>query len=218
MVLVRLAYVADQPSPEELVAKLKDAPTSGAPGTPSGARAGGAPSGGPTASMRVAQAAGGGGVQAISSADVAPQETQQVSSAPVFHSYQDVIAHAKSVRDIRLAHTLESGLRLVHFEKGRIEVNVVDGDNAVAATLAERLKQWTGERWLVSISKAEGAPTLRQQQKSRRDELREEMAQDPLVKATLEAFPGSVIKNIVEPELLGPSPAEGESTRDEDNL
>ncbi|PCJ70425.1 MAG: DNA polymerase III subunit gamma/tau [Rhodobiaceae bacterium] len=225
MVLVRLAYVADQPSPEELVAKLKDAPTSGTSGAPSGARGGGAPSGGsPTAGMRVAQTAGGGSVQAVSSADMAPQEIGApqeniaVQSAPVFHSYQDVIAHAKSVRDIRLAHTLESGLRLVHFEKGRIEVNVIDGDNAVAATLAERLKQWTGERWLVSISKAEGAPTVRQQQKSRRDELREEMAQDPLVKATLEAFPGSVIKNIVEPELLGPSPAEGESTQDEDSL
>jgi len=111
---------------------------------------------------------------------------------------------------------MESGLRLVHFEKGRIEVNVVHGDNSVAGQLAEKLRQWTGERWLVSISKAEGAPTLRQQKETRRDELHLEVQEDPLVKAVLEAFPGAKIRNVVEPELLGPAPAEGESTKDED--
>ena len=43
-----------------------------------------------------------------------------------------------------------------------------------------------------------------------------EVQDDPLVKAALDAFPGARIKNVVEPELLGPSPAEGESTKDED--
>ena len=210
MILVRLAYVADQPSPEDLVAKLKSQPASA--GMDAGGNAtnmGGAPNGGARASM-----SGGGGAQAIGQSQT-QSETQPVR-APEFRAYADVIAYAQSQRDIRLAHLMESGLRLVHFEKGRIEVNVVHGDNSVAATLSERLRQWTGERWLVSISKAEGAPTLRQQKQTRRDEFHLGVQDDPLVKATLEAFPGAIIKNVVEPELLGPAPAEGESTIDED--
>ncbi len=223
MVLVRLAYVADQPSPEELLAKLKDAPVSTSQAPRSGTATGGTSAGGaPTAGAKIVQTAGGGSVQALSAPHMAPRETPQevveARAAPVFHSYADVIDYAKSIRDIRLAHMMEAGLRLVHFEKGRIEVNIVDGNNSLAALLAERLKQWTGERWLVSISAAQGAPTVHQQKKSRQDELREEMARDPLVKAALETFPGAEIKNIAEPELLGPSPAEGESTRDEESL
>jgi len=210
MILVRLAYVADQPSPEELVAKLKDQPASAGGNAPN--MGGSAPTGGARASM------GGGGAQAVGQQQTQAQNQSetQPARAPEFRAYADVIAYAQSQRDIRLAHLMESGLRLVHFEKGRIEVNVVHGDNSVAATLAERLRQWTGERWLVSISKTEGAPTLRQQQETRRDELHLEVQDDPLVKATLEAFPGARIKKVVEPELLGPAPAEGESTIDED--
>jgi DNA polymerase III subunit gamma/tau len=215
MILVRLAYVADQPSPEDLVAKLKDQPVSagnGAGGTAPN-MGGSPPSGGARASM-----SGGGAAQAVgqSQGQTEAQSETQPARAPEFRTYADVIAYAQAQRDIRLAHMMESGLRLVHFEKGRIEVNVVHGDNSVAATLAERLRQWTGERWLVSISKAEGAPTLRQQKETRRDELHLEVQDDPLVKATLDAFPGARIKNVVEPELLGPAPAEGESTKDED--
>lgn len=208
MILVRLAYVADQPSPEDLVAKLKDQPASAGSGAPTMS---GTPNGGARASV-----SGGGTAQAIGQPQATPQGQPEPARTPEFRSYADVIAYAQSQRDIRLAHLMESGLRLVHFEKGRIEVNIVHGDNSVAATLAERLRQWTGERWLVSISKAEGAPTLRQQKETRRDELHQEVQDDPLVKATLEAFPGARIKNVVEPELLGPAPAEGESTIDED--
>ncbi len=212
MILVRLAYVADQPSPEELVAKLKDQPAGSGAGAPAmgGGPNGGAPSGQARASMN------GGAAQAVGQSQPAPQGQTEAARAPEFRSYADVIAYAQSQRDIKLAHLLESGLRLVHFEKGRIEVNVVHGDNSVAGQLAEKLRQWTGERWLVSISQAEGAPTLRQQKETRRDELHMEVQDDPLVKAALDAFPGAKIKNVVEPELLGPSPAEGESTKDED--
>jgi len=218
MILVRLAYVADQPSPEELVAKLKDQPPGAGAGGSAPNMGGAAPSGGAPSGLSKASMSGGGAAQAIgqSQAEVQNQAEMQPARAPEFRTYADVIAYAQSQRDIRLAHLMESGLRLVHFEKGRIEVNIVHGDNSVAATLAERLRQWTGERWLVSISKAEGAPTLRQQKETRRDELHLEVQDDPLVKAALEAFPGARIKKVVEPELLGPAPAEGESTIDED--
>ena len=216
MVLVRLAYVADQPSPEELVAKLKDqpAPTAARSSVPSA----GVPSGSaPSSGARASRVAGGGSTVAVGSIDASPSDATAPQSTPVFRAYQDIITYAKAQRDIRLAHMLESGLRLVHFEKGRIEVNVVNGDNSVAAVLAERLKQWTGDRWLVSISKAEGAPTLRDQKQTRQDELRAEVSKDPLVKAALETFPGATIKNIIEPELLGVGIAEGEIVEDEDS-
>lgn len=209
MVLVRLAYVADQPSPEELVAKLKDAPVGSPAQGGQGGSAPGGPSGGGARAMSGAM--GNGGAHAVGSEQMAPI----IAEGPRLNSYEDVISYAKSKRDIRLAHLMESGLRLVHFEKGRIEVNVVDGDNSVAGVLAERLRQWTGERWLVSISKAEGAPTVREQTISRRDKLMDEVAQDPLVKAALETFPGATIRNVREPFAGLEGAAEGEDVSDE---
>ncbi|MBO6544304.1 MAG: DNA polymerase III subunit gamma/tau [Alphaproteobacteria bacterium] len=208
MVLVRLAYVSDQPSPEELVARLKDHPVGGAASPASG----GGASGGGAGGTRMSRVAGGG----VEMSSAASQPVATARATPEFRTFQDVIAHAKAERDIRLVHTMETGLRLVHFEKGRIEINVVHGDNSVAGQLAERLKTWTGERWLVSISKAEGAPTVHDQKQTRHKELRSEIVSDPLVKAVLEMFPGATIKNIVEPELLGPAPTDGMSTEDED--
>jgi DNA polymerase-3 subunit gamma/tau len=68
-----------------------------------------------------------------------------------------------------------------------------------------RLQEWTGERWLVAISSAQGAPTLREQQ-DERDRVRATgVRADPLVRSVLERFPGA---EIVAVRSLGPESAE----------
>ncbi|HEY1383418.1 MAG TPA: DNA polymerase III subunit gamma/tau, partial [Dongiaceae bacterium] len=72
--------------------------------------------------------------------------------------------------------------------------------NRVAACLAE----WTGKRWLVSVSAHTGEPTLKEQAAAMAQAQREEAARHPLIQAVLSAFPGATIDEVRD---LAPEPA-----------
>ena len=85
-------------------------------------------------------------------------------------------------------------MHLVSFEAGRIELRPTQKappnlPNRIAACLNE----WTGSRWLVSVSGDLGAPTLKEQAQAADAALRRRAAEHPLVKAVLDAFPGATI-------------------------
>jgi DNA polymerase III subunit gamma/tau len=90
-------------------------------------------------------------------------------------------------------------LHLVHFEPGRIEFRPAQGaPRDLANRLGQLLGEWTGTRWLIAISEAEGEPTLRQRQEQREAELRNGVAAHPLVQAVLQTFPGATIAAVRE--------------------
>lgn len=190
MVLIRLAYAADLPSPDELIEKLTSQGNDTPPPSPSGP--------GPS---------NGGGYQAYASApamnrqvDVAPMASQQpqATAQPMPRSYEELVALAGEKRDIMLKHALEADMKPVHFELGRIEVAMVPGaNNAIVPVLSARLKEWTGRPWLVTISTREiEGPTIREARKAEEEDARSEALQDPLVKAVMETFPGARLVDI----------------------
>src|SRR5690606_28759974 len=151
MVLIRLAYAADLPSPDELIEKLNALP----------------PDPGPAPS---APTPGGGGYQARAAAPLARpapalQSAPEASARPMPQSYAAIVALAGEKRDIAIKHALESDLKPVSFEVGRIEVALTPTANpAVVSALSARLKDWTGRPWLVTISTRESsAPTLHEE-------------------------------------------------------
>jgi len=89
---------------------------------------------------------------------------------------------------------LLNNVHLVHYEPGRLEFRP---DRHAPANLAGRLQKllsdWTGKRWVVSVSNDEGAPTLNQQQRTSADRLRVDSETHPLVKAVQEVFPQASI-------------------------
>ena len=57
-------------------------------------------------------------------------------------------------RDARLKVHLEEHVRLVRFEPGRLEINLVEGSPpGLANEIAEKLREWTGRRWVVVLSR-----------------------------------------------------------------
>ncbi len=191
MVLIRLAYAADLPSPDDVIAKLSNQPAPAlpqmAPLPPRG------PSGGSSAmrleAPQIQQA------PAIS----APQPQPAAPSALArIESYAELIALAGAKRDIVLKIALESTMRPVSFSQGSIEVALTDGtDPGIIATLSARLQAWTGERWLVNVSnKAPEGKTVREERVAREQAARDEAHEDPLVKAILETFPGAKVVNV----------------------
>jgi DNA polymerase-3 subunit gamma/tau len=117
--------------------------------------------------------------------------------------FEDLVAMAQAKRDIQLKVALESDVRLVRFEQGSIEFSLVPGASPqLAQTLMRRLQEWTGTRWMVAISRAEGAPTLKERTAAREREQMSGIAADPLVCRVLERFPGAEIVAVRRPEPL----------------
>ncbi|MFN3890110.1 MAG: DNA polymerase III subunit gamma/tau [Beijerinckiaceae bacterium] len=203
MVLVRIAYAADLPSPDDVIRRLTngggDAPVVPAPQSQ--------PGGGASASAQR--------VQPMASAQpraAAPQARTVVSEAPRVRlaRFEDLVALAQTNRDIQLKLALERDVRLVRFERGTVEFALAPGGSPqVAAHLMRRLQEWTGERWMVAISSSEGAPTLREQTDARNRERATGVRADPLVQSVLEHFPGAEIVAVRSLAPDAPEPVAG---------
>jgi len=207
MVLVRLAYATELPTPDELIARLADQP---------------APQGISTASV-VRNSNNGGGGQAMRQAlpqeaprsfspAPAPEGAPQALAGP--RTYLELIALAAERRDLLLKHALEASLRPIAFADGRIEVALSEGaDPAIIQTLSARLKAWTGRNWMVTVStRAPAGLTMREEQKQREAVATATAHEDPLVRAILETFPGAKVKPVrLRPELPPAPPPESDA-------
>lgn len=183
MVLIRLLYVSDQPSPGDVLKQLKDGSTvSAGGGIPAG---GGAPRG--TTLMR-----GGAAVQSVSQAP-AFQENAQVNT------FQEAVALFGARREALLQSALMADVHLIRFEQGHIELRLLDSaPRNLVGLVTQKLALWTGRPWVISLSRAEGQPTLRQVEKGAQQALMDEVRQSPVVSEILKHFPGTVISDIKE--------------------
>jgi DNA polymerase-3 subunit gamma/tau len=190
MVLIRLAYAADLPTPDELIAKLANQPVTAAPAAPPVAGRGG---GGPQALRQVLPEAA---AQHAAAPAPAPQAAPRALANP--QNYLELVALAAEKRDLLLKHALEASLHPISFGDGRLEVALVEGaDPAIVQTLSARLKAWTGRNWMVTVSRQPVAvPTLRQLAEERQRAQLNEAHEDPLVQAILETFPGARVANV----------------------
>jgi DNA polymerase-3 subunit gamma/tau len=196
MALIRLAYASDLPTPEETIRKLSQASEGPrqAPPLPSGG-------GGPRASMRLAATA----PAPVASAPPSPSP----AVVPRLARFDDVVALARSKRDIQLVQSLERDVRLARFEQGSIAFTLVDGaESGLAQTLSRRLQEWTGERWMVALVPGSTAATLRETAQAREAERTSNAASHPLVQKVLDRFKGARIVDVRRPDA--PSSAAGE--------
>jgi len=132
----------------------------------------------------------------------APQQAAQVFAAP--KSYLELVALAGEKRDVLLKTALETQMRPVAFREKSIEVALVEGaDPGLIQTLSRRLREWTGQTWGVSVSsRAPAGPTIRDMRQQHQAKANTEAADDPLVKAILDMFPGSSVKVTLREEQI----------------
>ena len=94
---------------------------------------------------------------------------------------------------------LYQAAHLVHFEPGRIELQLGAGTPAgLTGRIAAALGRWTGRPWLVSVGQngAAAAPSLAEQAAAAKRARIEALAHDPRVKPILESFPGARIVDV----------------------
>ncbi|HEY3695317.1 MAG TPA: DNA polymerase III subunit gamma/tau, partial [Phenylobacterium sp.] len=86
----------------------------------------------------------------------------------------------------------------------------------LAQRLVNRLKEWTGQPWLIAQGGG-GAESQWERQKREERQVRDEVAQDPFVRAVMAAFPGAEItsvRSLPQPEV--PAATDDDSEDDED--
>ena len=197
MAVIRMTHVADLPTPGDLVRKLQDMP---APQAGTGASAGAA------ASSSSTTPSGGGAAPSESStprgpvarsgaqAAVAIAPEQALAHYPTFES---VVALIEANRDIKLLVEVKTSLRLVSYSIGRIEFEPTERAPAdLAQRLGARLKDWTGQRWGISVASSGGAATLDEQENDARQKLEDEASSHPMMQAVISAFPNAKITEI----------------------
>ena len=194
MAIIRLTHVADLPSPEELVKKLKNSlpPPVLPSGVTSGVTAGivtnaqsntavtSAPRGGPTASLGSAQPV-----------------TETVSALAHYATFDAVVDLVRSQRDVKLLVEVESRIRLVSYQPGRIEFTPTsDAPSDLSQRLGDALQRWTGARWAIILSNTGTATTIAEDRTAAEDAIKAEAQQHPLMQAAMASFPNAKIIDI----------------------
>ena len=209
MVLIRLAHISDMPTPEELIKQYETASAGAAPSASPASQPGSGttpPGGGATAigaSQGVPQTPTGGVSMRGGPSGHIPQAAPVVqSTAPVLQNFQAVIDLVADHRDIGLKHALENGVHLVGFEAaageraGRIDIRLADGQDNIAQDLTRKLRDWTGQNWVISLSKEQGQETIGALKRTDAERREDEARADPFVKAALAAFPEAEIISV----------------------
>lgn len=232
MLIIRLAFAADLPTPETLL-KI----TSGGGGPPQagpGPRAAGGPpvaeagpriEAAPTPTVSpVAEATPPAGEPPV--AELQPRqeetpppqinghapkvETPAVPSQAPVNEVPVALAHFGDVVELFKLHNkpllygwLHGRARLVRFADGMIELE--KGDLMLSERrqeIAGLLKEWTGKPWQVVESDEQGEPCLTEQEALAKEQRLAELSDDPRVKPVLDIFPGA---QIIDVQPAGPA-------------
>jgi DNA polymerase-3 subunit gamma/tau len=193
MVLIRLAYTADLPPPDEIIKTL-------------GGDSVGVRTGKPAASPepRIAARtpvdvldADSGEESDFSDEDDVPQDYVP-AAFPIVRSFAEVVELASARREAKLKVHLEEHVSLVKFDPaGSIELHLLAGaPKELPNDLREKLNAWTGKRWMVALSKTPGEPAIGAVQRERAAAELRDVQRHPAVAAVLQQFPDAEITSV----------------------
>lgn len=196
MILIRLAYASDLPDPATLVKNLTEKEKSET-GNASKPTPSSAPPRARAPALSASSTTEASGRLATAPASKPEPAPRAEAAHPMPMSFLETVNLFRERREPILHAHLMNNVHLVHFEPGRIEFHpTAHAPTNLASRLSELLAEWTGERWILSVSNKTGEPTLREQEEAKQRQKREEAAQHPLVQAVQAAFPKATIEAI----------------------
>jgi DNA polymerase-3 subunit gamma/tau len=188
MVIVRIAYAADMPTPAEMLdagPALVQQPTH--PVQPQG---GGMPQGG-----------GGQGAAVYThhaprhSGNAQPAQAMEPETATLhLIDFEALVRLFEQQREPLLAARLKQDVRVVSFGQGKLEIQATpDLPLTFVRDIGTKLSDWTNRRWVVVLSNNSGGKTLREQELENQAQRRQEAELHPVVISIKSYFPGADI-------------------------
>ena len=116
-------------------------------------------------------------------------------------SFQDLIDQANKEKEIELKYDLERNVKLVSFNKGTIDISFNEKLNKnFIKNLTEKLLLWTGERWIISLSKNEDAKSMYEKNLEDKSNKVEEFKKSKIAQDIQKAFPDAKLIDLKEEE------------------
>ena len=198
MAVIRMCYISDLPTPDEIIKKFDDKDIS-------------------LAEKKTPKLESKPSVSMISSSSEKkePEETlvEEVATKKTPEDFNEIIQLARLHKDARLQYDLENNVSLVSFDTGKIEINILNGSESIASDLSKKLFEWTEKKWIVLLSSSQGKKTINQEREESDLMIRGNIEKHPIYIATLEEFKNTSIKSIEEVPKL--SIVENDNSKEE---
>jgi DNA polymerase-3 subunit gamma/tau len=190
MVLIRLAYASDLPLPSDLVKQLRDTGAVAVAGSPQSGRA--------AEQARPNKDSGGGGKTKLAlgggGSVIVASPVPQAEVLPEAMSFKEIVALFSEKREAGLYTLLYGQVHLVRCAKGLLELRVgKDAPANLAGRVGQCLTEWTGQRWVISLSDEAGDPTLLEEDKKVEAKRLIRAREHPLMQAVFTSFPNAKI-------------------------
>ena len=116
-------------------------------------------------------------------------------------SFQNLIDQANKEKEIELKYDLERNVKLVSFNKGKIDISFNEKLNKnFIKNLTEKLLLWTGERWIISLSKNTVAKSVYEKNLENKSNSIEEFKKSEIAQDILKVFPDAKLIDLKEEE------------------
>ena len=171
MAIIRMAYISDLPTPDEIIKKIEGNDLKLTEKKS------------PNSELKNSVKA----IPTVSVKSVQQEKIIEETSDTDPKSFEDIIELVRLKKNIRLQYDLENNVSLVSFEKGKIELNILNSDEKILFTLSNKLQEWTKEKWLVVSSSSEGQKTIKEVRDDDEFETRSLIKEHPIYnKASME--------------------------------
>ena len=116
-------------------------------------------------------------------------------------SFQDLIDHANKEKEIELKYDLERNVKLVRFNRGSIDISFNEKLNKnFIKNLTEKLLLWTGDRWIISLSKNIDAKSVYEKNLEEKINKIDEFKESKIAQDIKKAFPDAKLIDVKEEE------------------
>jgi len=112
-------------------------------------------------------------------------------------TFEDLINFCNTRKEIKLKYELETNVNLVSFENNRIEISFNERlDKEFIKNLTSKLYEWTNDRWIISLSKQTGEPSIKEKEKILKKNLYENAIKSETYKKVLKIFPDAELIDV----------------------
>ena len=127
------------------------------------------------------------------------EKKQEVGKLEIINSFEKLIEITNDKKEIELKFDLERNVRVVKFETGKIDISFNEKlSKNFVRSLTEKLKLWTGERWIISLSKETGKNTIFENKEIYKKKLLQDALKSEVYKKIKENFPDAELNEVEE--------------------